>query len=115
MYQAIVFLPLLGCVIARLFGRAIGPRPSALVTTTLLFASMVLSWIALARVGFGRQDAHVVLTTFIGSGDLHAERELRIDPLTAVMLVIVATVSAFVHLYPLRYMREGRGRPLFFS
>src|SRR6266567_4760219 len=67
MYQAIVFLPLIGCVIAGLFGRAIGPRPSELVTTTLLFASMVLSWIAFAWVGFGHQDAHVVLGTFIGN------------------------------------------------
>ena len=115
MYQAIVFLPLLGCVIAGLFGRAIGPRPSELVTTTLLFASMVLSWIALAWVGFGRQDAHVVLTTFIGSGDLHAEWALRIDPLTAVMLVVVTTVSAFVHLYSIGYMQEDPGRPRFFS
>jgi NADH-quinone oxidoreductase subunit L len=115
MYQAIVFLPLLGCVIAGLFGRAIGPRPSELVTTTLLFASMALSWIALAWVGFGRQDAHVVLTTFIGSGDLHAEWALRIDPLTAVMLVVVTTVSAFVHLYSIGYMQEDPGRPRFFS
>src|ERR1700674_1738612 len=115
MYQAIVFLPLLGCVIAGLFGRAIGPRPSELVTTTLLFASMVLSWIALAWVGFGRQDAHVVLTTFIGSGDLHAEWALRIDPLAAVMLVVVTTVSAFVHLYSIGYMQEDPGRPRFFS
>jgi NADH-quinone oxidoreductase subunit L len=115
MYQAIVFLPLLGCVIAGLFGRAIGPRPSELVTTILLFASMVLSWIALAWVGFGRQDAHVVLTTFIGSGDLHAEWALRIDPLTAVMLVVVTTVSAFVHLYSIGYMQEDPGRPRFFS
>src|ERR1700674_3584964 len=115
MYQAIVFLPLLGCVIAGLFGRAIGPRPSELVTTTLLFASMVLSWIALAWVGFGRQDAHVVLGTFIGSGDLHAEWALRIDPLAAVMLVVVTTVSAFVHLYSIGYMQEDPGRPRFFS
>src|SRR6266571_722535 len=115
MYQAIVFLPLIGCVIAGLFGRAIGPRPSELVTTTLLFASMVLSWIAFAWVGFGHQDAHVVLGTFIGSGDLHAEWALRIDPLTAVMLVVVTTVSAFVHLYSIGYMSEDPGRPRFFS
>src|SRR5713101_5584105 len=115
MYQAIVFLPLIGCVIAGLFGRAIGPRPSELVTTTLLFASMALSWIALAWVGFGHQDAHVVLGTFIGSGDLHAEWALRIDPLTAVMLVVVTTVSAFVHLYSIGYMQEDPGRPRFFS
>jgi len=115
MYQAIVFLPLIGCVIAGLFGRAIGPRPSELVTTTLLFTSMVLSWIAFAWVGFGHQDAHVVLGTFIGSGDLHAEWALRIDPLTAVMLVVVTTVSAFVHLYSIGYMSEDPGRPRFFS
>jgi len=115
MYQAIVFLPLIGCVVAGLFGRAIGPRPSELVTTTLLFASMALSWIALAWVGFGHQDAHVVLGTFIGSGDLHAEWALRIDPLTAVMLVVVTTVSAFVHLYSIGYMQEDPGRPRFFS
>src|SRR6202162_562959 len=115
MYQAIVFLPLLGCVIAGLFGRAIGPRPSELVTTTLLFASMVLSWIALAWVGFGHQDARVPLATFIGSGDLHAEWALRVDPLTAVMLVVVTTVSAFVHLYSIGYMQEDPGRPRFFS
>src|SRR6266852_4499468 len=115
MYQAIVFLPLIGCVIAGLFGRAIGPRPSELVTTTLLFASMVLSWIAFAWVGFGHQDAHVVLGTFIVSGDLHAEWALRIDPLTAVMLVVVTTVSAFVHLYSIGYMSEDPGRPRFFS
>jgi len=115
MYQAIVFLPLIGCVIAGLFGRAIGPRPSELVTTTLLFASMALSWIAFAWVGFGHQDAHVVLGTFISSGDLHAEWALRIDALTAVMLVVVTTVSAFVHLYSIGYMADDPGRPRFFS
>src|SRR5713101_426969 len=115
MYQAIVFLPLIGCVIAGLFGRAIGPRPSELVTTTLLFASMALSWIALAWVGFGHQDAHVVLGTFIGSGDLHAEWALRIDPLTAVMLVVVNTISSLVHLYSIGYMDEDPYRPRFFS
>src|SRR5713226_5202073 len=115
MYQAIVFLPLIGCVVAGLFGRDIGARPSELVTTTLLFASMVLSWIAFAWVGFGHQDAHVVLGTFIGSGDLHAEWALRIDPLTAVMLVVVTTVSAFVHLYSIGYMAEDPHRPRFFS
>src|SRR5260370_865533 len=115
MYQAIVFLPLIGCVVAGLFGRAIGPRPSELVTTTLLFASMALSGIACAWVGFGHQDAHVVLGTFIGSGDLHAEWALRIDPLTAVMLVVVTTVSACVLLYSSGSMLEDPGRPWFFS
>src|ERR1700747_1505630 len=115
MYQAIVFLPLLGSAIAGLFGPLIGPRPSALVTTVLLFASMVLSWIGFAQVGFSHQDAHVVIAPFIVSGDLHVDWALRIDTLTAVMLVVVTTISAFVHLYSIGYMEDDPYRPRFFS
>src|SRR5207253_509479 len=115
MYQAIVFLPLLGSAIAGLFGRLIGARPSELVTTVLLFAAMVLSWIGFFHVGFGHQDARVVLAPFIVSGDLHVEWALRIDTLTAVMLVVVTTISAFVHLYSIGYMAEDPHKPRFFS
>src|ERR1700726_2847341 len=115
MYQAIVFLPLLGCAIAGLFGRLIGARPSELVTTVLLFAAMVLSWIGFFQVGFGHQDARVVLAPFIVSGDLHVEWGLRIDTLTAVMLVVVTSISAFVHLYSIGYMEDDPYRPRFFS
>src|ERR1700676_5084945 len=115
MYQAIVLLPLLGCLIAGLFGRIIGPRPSELVTTVFLFAAMLLSWIALVRVGFGHDDARIMLANFITSGDLHVEWSLRIDTLTAVMLVVVNTVSALVHLYSIGYMAEDPHRPRFFA
>jgi NADH-quinone oxidoreductase subunit L len=115
MYQAIVFLPLLGCAIAGLFGRLIGPRPSELVTTVLLFASMALAWIGFAQIGFGHQDARVVLAPFIVSGDLHVDWALRVDTLTAVMLVVVTTISALVHLYSIGYMAEDPHRPRFFS
>src|SRR5215472_17286825 len=106
MYAAIVFLPLLGSAIAGLFGRLIGARPSELVTTVLLFASMILSWIGFVQVGFNHQDAHVVIAPFIFSGDLHVDWALRIDTLTAVMLVVVTTISAFVHLCSIGYMAE---------
>jgi NADH-quinone oxidoreductase subunit L len=115
MYQAIVFLPLLGSAIAGLFGRLIGARASELVTTVLLFAAMVLSWIGFVQVGFNHQDARVVLAPFISSGDLHVEWALRVDTLTVVMLVVVTTISAFVHLYSIGYMAEDPHRPRFFS
>jgi NADH-quinone oxidoreductase subunit L len=117
MYQAIVFLPLLGSAIAGLFGRLIGARPSELVTTVLLFASMLLAWIGFAQVGFGHHDARVMITPFIVSGDLHVDWALRVDTLTAVMLVVVTTISAFVHLYSIGYMAEDpiQHRPRFFS
>ena len=115
MYQAIVFLPLIGCLIAGLFGRLIGARPSELVTTILLFASMVLSWIALVQVGFGHHEERVVLFNWMTSGNLKVDWALRIDTLTAVMLVVVTTVSALVHLYSIGYMHEDPHRPRFFA
>jgi len=161
-YQAIVFLPLLGCIIAGLVALAgararfpgadpasgaadgahdhgphvggdhavvhhashepephvppaVGSRLSEAVTTAFLLIAMLLSWLALYRVGFGHQDAHVVLLPYMTSGDLKVDWALRVDTLTAVMLVVVTTVSALVHLYSIGYMAEDPFRPRFFS
>jgi NADH-quinone oxidoreductase subunit L len=115
MYQAIVFLPLLGALVAGLFGRLIGARPSELITTLFLVVSAILSWIAFARVGFGHVDERVVLFTWMQSGDLKVDWALRIDSLTAVMLVVVTTVSSLVHLYSIGYMHEDPHRQRFFA
>src|SRR5438105_1340338 len=152
MYQAIVFLPLLGFILAGIISlagararfpgaeasddhgdahgyasdshahaeahdghpaepAATGSRTAELITTTLLFISMILSWVAFVQVGFLHQDAHVSLGAFIPSGDLKIEWALRIDTLTAVMLVVVTTVSALVHLYSIGYMADDPYRP----
>ena len=115
MYQAIVFLPLLGCLIAGLFGRVIGARPSELVTTIFLFASMALSWIALAQVGFGHHEERIQLFQWMASGDFKVDWALRIETLTAVMLVVVTTVSSLVPRYSIGYMEEDPHRPRFFA
>jgi len=115
MYQAIVFLPLLGALIAGLFGRIIGARPAELVTTLLLFASAALSWYAFARVGFGHIDDRIVLLPWMQSGDFKVDWVIRVDTLTAVMLVVVTTVSSLVHLYSIGYMHEDPHRPRFFA
>ncbi len=115
MYQAIVFLPLIGALIAGLFGRVIGARPSELVTTILLFVAAILSWIAFVKVGFGHHDERIVLFTWMQSGDLKVDWALRVDSLTAVMLVVVTTVSSLVHLYSIGYMHEDPHRPRFFA
>jgi NADH-quinone oxidoreductase subunit L len=116
MYAAIVFLPLLGFLIAGPFGWRIGDRPSELVTTSLLFVSGVLSWIVFFQVALGTAPASVsVLGNWFTSGALQADWSLRIDTLTAVMLVVVTTVSSLVHLYSIGYMRDDPGRPRFFA
>ena len=92
-----------------------GSRAAEIITTSLLFIAMVLAYVAFWRVGFAQQDERVTLFTWIVSGDLKVDWALRIDSLTAVMLVVVTTVSAFVHLYSVGYMAEDPYRPRFFS
>src|ERR1700688_4915008 len=116
-YDLIVFLPLLGFLIAGLFGRQIGARNSELVTTGLLGFCALLSWIAFFTVGFGGQEhAEIVpVANWFVSGKLSVPWSLRIDTLTVVMLVVVNTVSFLVHLYSIGYMREDPHKQRFFA
>ena len=115
MYAAIVFLPLLGSAIAGLFGRVIGSRPSELVTTALLFVSAALSCYAFYDVTVLGHGAILRIMPWITSGDFEADWTIRVDTLTAVMLVVVTSVSSLVHLYSIGYMQEDTSRPRFFS
>ncbi|MFG1419125.1 NADH-quinone oxidoreductase subunit L [Xanthobacter sp. V0B-10] len=115
MYQAIVFLPLAGFLIAALFGRAIGARASEVVTTTFLFISCLFAWITFVSVGFDDHEVRIHLLEWIDVGGLKIDWALRIDSLTAVMLIVVTTVSSLVHLYSMGYMHEDPHRPRFFS
>jgi NADH-quinone oxidoreductase subunit L len=93
---------------------AAGSRAAELITTTLLVISCVLSWYAFYDVGLADHEARVPLFSFITFGDLHSEWSLRIDSLTAVMLVVVTTVSSLVHLYSIGYMADDPYRRRFF-
>jgi len=93
---------------------AAGSRSAELITTALLLISMILSWIAFVAIGFG-QDTRVQILGWFAAGDLKVDWALRVDTLTAVMLVVVTTISAFVHLYSIGYMADDPHRPRFFS
>ena len=94
---------------------AAGSRAAELITTGLLLVSAGLSWFALVDVGFLHHDARIALLPWINSGDLQVGWALRVDTLTAVMLVVVNTVSSLVHLYSIGYMDEDPNRPRFFA
>jgi NADH-quinone oxidoreductase subunit L len=162
MYQAIVFLPLLGFILAAAISivgararfpgaepsdddhhhapahaahdthahatdahhddhhapaepAAAGSRAAEIITTSLLLISCVLSWIVFWKIGFGHTSERVTLFTWMISADLKVDWALRIDALTAVMLVVVTTVSGLVHLYSIGYMHEDPYRPRFFA
>jgi len=115
MYPAIVFLPLAGALLAGFFGRSLGDKMSGFLTSLFLVIAAGLSWIAFYHVGFLGEEARVPIMPFIGVGDLQTAWSLRIDTLTAVMLVVVTTVSALVHIYSIGYMSEDDRQPLFFA
>jgi NADH-quinone oxidoreductase subunit L len=94
---------------------AAGSRAAELVTTGFLLVAAGLSWWTLGEVGFGHHDIRVELFPWINSGDLQVSWALRVDTLTAVMLVVVNTVSSLVHLYSIGYMDEDPNRPRFFG
>ncbi|WP_425993636.1 NADH-quinone oxidoreductase subunit L [Afipia sp. DC4300-2b1] len=94
---------------------AAGSRTAEIVTTALLLISAALSWMALVDVGFLHHDTRAQLFTWIGSGDLVVNWALRVDTLTAVMLVVVTSVSSLVHLYSIGYMNEDPNRPRFMA
>lgn len=112
----IVFLPLLAALVAGLGGRVIGKVPAKAVTTAALFISCALSWPIFLGFLSGANTATVVpVLDWIRSGDLVVDWSLRVDTLTAVMLVVITTVSSLVHLYSWGYMDEDPSQPRFFA
>ena len=116
MEAAIVFLPLLGAFVAGFFGRFIGDRGSQYLTCTLLVVSAVLSWIVFFDVAvMGNVAGKIDLGTWMRVGGFDFEWMLRVDQLTAVMLIVVTTVSAVVHVYSIGYMHHDPHNPRFFA
>ena len=116
MIQLIVFLPLLAAIVAGLGNRAIGSFAAKIVTTGALFAACALAWPIFIGFLAGTATPHVEpVLAFIRSGDLQVDWALRVDTLTAVMLVVVTSVSALVHLYSWGYMDEDPDQPRFFA
>ncbi|WP_119391544.1 NADH-quinone oxidoreductase subunit L [Taklimakanibacter lacteus] len=152
MYQLIVFLPLIGAIIAGLLGtqafRMMGstvdshghddahaghahahddhghddhahhayPTPwAAYLTSGLLVISAILSWVAFWQYMHEAEPMKVEVLRWVNSGALNANWAFRIDTLTAVMLVVVNTVSSLVHIYSIGYMSHDPHQPRFFA
>ena len=93
MIHAIVFLPLIGFLMAGLFGRSLGAKGSEYVTTGLMLISALLSWIVFYSVGYFEVEPRTIpVLQWINTGSLNVNWAFRIDTLTAVMLVVVNTV-----------------------
>jgi NADH-quinone oxidoreductase subunit L len=110
----VVFFPLLGAIIAGLFGRMIGDRGAQLVTCGGLILSALCSWAVLPGALSG-EPYKVELFRWIHSGTLEVDWTIRVDMLSAVMMFTVSTVSALIHVYSVGYMAHDRSVPRFMS
>ncbi|MEX1147615.1 MAG: NADH-quinone oxidoreductase subunit L [Sphingomonadales bacterium] len=115
MYHAIVFLPLIGAIIAGFFGSRIGDRGAQVITSAVLVISALLSVAAFIDVALGDGAARIELMRWFNTGDFVVSWGLRIDTLTAVMLVVVTGVSALVHVYSIGYMSHDENIPRFMA
>ena len=102
MVTIILFAPLIGALICGFGWRFIGEYAGQVITTGLLFLAAILSWIVFLTPTSATE--HVVLMRWIESGSLSTDWGIRVDRLTTIMLVVVTTVSALVHLYSFGYM-----------
>jgi NADH-quinone oxidoreductase subunit L len=112
--KAIVFLPLIAAIITGFADKRLGDRNAQLLTSgTMVLAALLSVWL-FVQVGLNHKDAYVVpLFTWFASGDFAASWALRIDTLTAVMLVVVTVVSSIVHIYSAGYMADDKSIPRF--
>ena len=115
MIGVLVLLPLLAFLVVGIGNRAIGNLAAKLVTTGALFVSAALAWVIfLAQLG-GEGAYTLTLFEWFASGSLEVSWALHVDMLVAVMLVVITTVSALVHLYSWGYMAEDPSQPRFFA
>ncbi len=115
MYVLIVFLPLLGAILAGFFSSVLKDRGSQIVTSGFLVVSALLSWVGFFDFMGGAEPLTVDLASWMQVGDFSVNWALRIDMLTQVMLVVVTSVSALVHIYSIGYMAHDPSIPRFFS
>ena len=112
---SIIALPLIASIISGFFGKFIGDRNSEIVTSLMVSISAILSVIVLYEVIINQYQDNIIIATWINSGSLDVNWSMKIDALSAVMLVVVTSVSALVHIYSIGYMSHDPHKPRFMA
>jgi len=115
MLYLILFLPLLGSFISAFFYKKIGDRACQIITSSFVVIGAVLSSIILLETIKSGKIYEYPILNWISSGTLKLHWSIYVDSLTAVMLVVVNSVSALVHIYSIGYMSHDPHKPRFMS
>ena len=111
----VITLPLMASIISGFFGKLIGDRNSEIVTSTLVSISAVLSFLIFYEVIFNQYQNNFIIAKWINSGSLEVNWSIKVDPLSAVMLVVITSISSLVHIYSIGYMSHDPHKPRFMA
>ena len=112
---SIIALPLIASIISGFFGKLIGDRSSEIITSLMVSISAIFSVLVLYEVVVNQYQENIIIATWISSGSLEVNWSMKIDSLSAVMLVVVTSVSALVHIYSIGYMSHDPHKPRFMA
>ncbi len=115
MELTLLFLPLLSFIISGFFGKYIGDRISEIITSLFVSISAVLALFVFYQVITQGYDNNIVIASWLHSGSLNVNWSIKIDALSAVMLVVVTLISSLVHIYSIGYMSQDPHKPRFMA
>lgn len=110
-----VFAPLIGFLLVSFFGRYLGDKASAILTTALTGTACACAWLLFPGVAFESQIHDITLLRWIDVGSFQVNWGIYLDTLCLVMVCVVTTVSSIVHLYSIGYMEHDKGLARFMS
>ena len=115
MEYAVLFLPLFAAIISGFFGKIIGDRFSEIITSTFVSISSILSIIIFYKVLSTGYENNLTIATWLNSGSLNVNWSIKIDTLSSVMLLVVTSISALVHIYSIGYMSHDPHKSRFMA
>ena len=115
MYLLILTLPLLGALISGFGGRWLGSKGANVFSIICILSTTLLSILIFYEIGFSGTTCYIFLSPWINSGILNISWGFLFDSVTAVMLIVVTSVSSLVHLYSIKYMETDPHKPRFMA
>ena len=112
---AILFLPLIASIISGFFGKLIGDKFSEILTSLFVSISAILSVFIFYKVLTVGYENNLIIATWLSSGSLDVNWSIKIDSLSSVMLLVVTSISALVHIYSIGYMSHDPHKPRFMA
>ena len=114
MEYAVIFLPLIGSIVTY-FGKKLGNLFSQIISCLMVSTAAVLSFIIFYNGIVYDNYGNYLVFEWINSGSLNVNWSIKIDPLSSIMIMVVTSVSALVHIYSIGYMSHDPHKPRFMS